>query len=75
MAVFLPGEKVKAIDLLYGAMLSSGADAAEALAICASDSQESFITLMNQKAKELKMDNTNFTNASGLHHINQNSTA
>ena len=66
MAGFMPGEEVKAIDLLYGAMLPSGAEAAEALAINISGSEDGFVELMNEKAKELKMNNTHFANAIGL---------
>ena len=50
-------------DLLYGAILPSGADAAMALAEYTSGSQEAFAELMNQKAKELGIsDTTHFTN-------------
>lgn len=75
VAGFSANEKVKVIDLLYGSNLPSGADAAEGLAICAAGSEETFVKLMNQKAKELKMDNTNFANVSGLHDENQYTTA
>ncbi len=67
MAGFLPGEEVQAIDLLYGTMLPSGADASIGLAIEISGSEKEFVKLMNQKAKKLKMNDTNFTNVSGLH--------
>ncbi len=67
MAGFLPGEEVQAIDLLYGVMLPSGADASIGLAIKISGSEKEFVKLMNRKAKELKMNDTNFTNVSGLH--------
>ena len=55
-------------DLLYGAILPSGADAAMALAEYTSGSQEAFAELMNQKAKELGIsDTTHFTNCVGLY--------
>ena len=75
MAGFLPNENVKAIDLLYGTMLPSGADAAESLAIHISGSEDKFVQLMNKKAKELGMSNTHFTNAIGLHNDDHYTTA
>lgn len=66
MAGFAPGETVTVRDLLYGAMLPSGAECCEALAQLVSDSEESFVALMNQKAAELGMKNTHFTNPTGL---------
>lgn len=75
VAGFLPNEKVKAIDLLYGAVMPSGADATEGLAIYISGSEEEFANLMNKKAKELNMDNTHFVNSSGLHDEQQYTTA
>ena len=66
MAGFMPGETVTVRDLLYGAMLPSGAECCEALAQLVSGSEENFAALMNQKAAELGMKNTHFTNATGL---------
>ena len=66
MAGFVPGETVTVRDLLYGAMLPSGAECCEALARLVSGSEESFAARMNQKAAELGMKNTHFTNATGL---------
>ena len=60
------GEEIKLIDLLYGLMLRSGNDAAMQIASYTSGSEEEFVKLMNQKAKELGMRNTTFYNASGL---------
>jgi len=60
------GDVVTYRDLLYGAMLPSGADAVIALAIKVSGSEKEFVNLMNVKAQELKMLNTNFENATGL---------
>jgi D-alanyl-D-alanine carboxypeptidase (penicillin-binding protein 5/6) len=68
MAGFQPGEKVRVIDLLYGVMLPSGAEACIALADEIAGSKQDFVGMMNQKAADLGMNNTNFTNAVGLHH-------
>lgn len=67
MAGFMPDEEVPAIDLLYGVLLSSGAECCIGLSNAAAGSEENFIKLMNQKAKELGMKNTHFTNTTGLH--------
>lgn len=53
-------------DLLYGLMLSSGNDAANVAAISIGKSFEKFADMMNQKAKELGLRNTNFVTPSGL---------
>ncbi|WP_033826679.1 D-alanyl-D-alanine carboxypeptidase family protein [Bacillus andreraoultii] len=67
MAGFQPGEKVRAIDLLYGVMLPSGAEACIGLADQIAGSEQDFVTMMNQKAAELGMYNTHFENTTGLH--------
>ena len=59
------GEKLKIIDLLYGLMLRSGNDAAIVLASVAG-SMNQFSSIMNQYAKKIGMNNTNFINSSGL---------
>ena len=64
-AGFNIGDKVTYRDLLYGAMLPSGADAVNALVLNISGSEEEFTKLMNNKVKELKLDNTHFDNAIG----------
>lgn len=61
-----PGEKVKIKDLLYGLMLRSGNDAALAIAVAVAGDVDSFVKLMNETAKELGMDDTEFNNPSGL---------
>lgn len=66
MAGFVPDETVTVRDLLYGAMLPSGAECCEALARLVSGSEDNFAALMNQKAAELGMKNTHFTNPTGL---------
>jgi len=71
---FKVGDKVTYKDLLYGTLLSSGADATRALAFTISGSEIEFVKLMNDKAKELGMENTLFANSSGLDANNQYST-
>ncbi len=60
------GEKVTVEELLYGLMLMSGNDAALALASCAEGGLDGFVVLMNQKAKQLGMRNSSFSNPNGL---------
>ena len=60
------GEKISLLDLLYGLMLRSGNDAAIMISTYVSGSEEEFVKLMNQKAKEIGMKNTIFYNSSGL---------
>lgn len=60
------GEKIKIKDLLYGLLLRSGNDAAVALAVATSTSEEHFVTLMNKKAQELGMKDSIFKNPHGL---------
>ena len=67
MAGYLPGEEVRAIDLLYGALLPSGGECCVALAAYISGSQEAFVAKMNDRAQELGLSNTHFTNSTGLH--------
>lgn len=59
-------EKMKLIDLLYGLMLRSGNDAAVVIAKEIAGSEEEFVKMMNEKAKEIGMTNTTFSNAHGL---------
>lgn len=60
------GEEIKVRDLLYGLLLVSGNDCAEALAEKISGSVDSFAVEMNKRALELGAKNTNFINPSGL---------
>lgn len=59
-------DKISVKDLLYGLMLCSGNDAAVALAEFAGGSIENFAVLMNNKAKELNLQNTHFVTPHGL---------
>lgn len=71
-----PKQRVKILDLLYGTMLRSGNDAALALAnIAGKNDSDKFITMMNDKAKELGAFDTNFVNPNGLHDNNHYTTA
>lgn len=69
------GEQLTVEDLLYGLMLLSGNDAAEALAYHISGSIEDFAELMNQKADVLGLHNTRFANPHGLDSEENYSTA
>lgn len=68
------GDEPTIEDLLYGIALPSGADAANAVAVDVSGSITSFVDLMNQKAKEIGMNDTHFVNTTGLHDDNHYST-
>lgn len=74
MAGFQTGESCTVLDLLYGAALPSGADATTALALYTAGSEEIFVSWMNEKVAELGLENTHFTNASGLHDPDHYST-
>lgn len=74
MAGFIRDEEVPVLELLYGTLLSSGAEATEALAIEVAGSEKNFVKLMNQEAKKIGMTQTNFKNATGLHQRNHYST-
>ena len=60
------GDSISLKDLLYGLMLRSGNDAANCIAVNIGGSIENFVDLMNQKAMELGLKNTVFSNATGL---------
>ena len=60
------GEEMTLRDLVYGLMLRSGNDAALAIAKYVGGTVEDFVKLMNKKAKEVGMNNTEFHNPSGL---------
>lgn len=67
--------KISMRDLLYGLMLRSGNDCAVAIAEHISGSIENFSILMNKKAKELGLTNTNFVTPHGLDDSNHYTTA
>lgn len=60
------GERLTLKELLAGMMLPSGNDAASALAYHLCPTMEKFATMMNEKAKQLNLTNTNFQNSHGL---------
>lgn len=62
----VPGEEITVNSLLYGLLVFSGNDAAEVLAQNYVGGRDAFITAMNLKAKELNLDNSYFTNPTGL---------
>lgn len=65
--IYLKKDEIYTIEeLLKGAMISSGNDAAYQLADFLAGSQENFINRMNERAKELGMSNTQFYNTTGL---------
>ena len=69
------GEVLTIQELLYGLMLSSGNDAAVALAIYCGGTVEGFAELMNDKARVLGLRNTHFENPNGLDSPGHYSTA
>ena len=69
------GEKISLENLLYGLMLVSGNDAATAIAEHIAGSEENFARLMNDKAREIGVKSTNFTNPHGLSDDNHYTTA
>ena len=69
------GEVLTLRDLLYGLMLRSGNDASVALANFCAGSVEEFCKLMNQMAKKVGANDTNFSNPHGLDNENHYTTA
>lgn len=69
------GEIMSAENLLYCLLLPSAGDAANVLAEAVTGDVESFVELMNQKAQQLGMTNTNFTNPHGRDDDRQLTTA
>ncbi|MGN1131911.1 MAG: D-alanyl-D-alanine carboxypeptidase family protein, partial [Ruminococcus sp.] len=69
------GEKLRLEDLCVGMLLPSGNDAATCAAVSIAGSKEKFAELMNNRAKEIGMKNTNFVTPSGLDDDNHYSTA
>ena len=71
-----PGEELTVEQLLYAVLVASANEACDVLAqyVC-SGSTDAFVELMNQKASELGMENTHFTNTHGFHNDNHYTTA
>lgn len=70
-----PGEKMQKIDLLYGLMLRSGNDAANAIATIDAGDIDSFVQKMNDKAVQLGMSQSHFVNPHGYHDPQHYTTA
>jgi D-alanyl-D-alanine carboxypeptidase/D-alanyl-D-alanine carboxypeptidase (penicillin-binding protein 5/6) len=69
------GDIVTRRDLCYGMLLPSGNDAANAAAVNISGTENAFVELMNQRAKQIGMHNTHFSNPHGLDEDDHYSTA
>ena len=70
------GEEINLLDLLYGTMLTSGNDGANAIAEAVSGTVYDFVTLMNQAAEVFGCsEKTQFANAHGYHDENHHTTA
>ncbi len=61
-----PGEEFSVLDMLKAITIHSANDATVAMAEKISGSEEAFVAMMNQKAKELGMNDTNFLDCTGL---------
>ncbi len=68
-------EKMSVYDLFKGLAVASGNDAAVALAEKVAGTEEIFVEMMNEKATELGLENTNFKNCHGLDEVNHYSSA
>lgn len=73
-AGFYVGEQVTYEDLLYGALLPSGADACLALSRLTYGSTKQMVAAMNQKVKSLGLTHSHFQNVTGLHDENHYTT-
>ncbi|MCI0401580.1 MAG: D-alanyl-D-alanine carboxypeptidase [Gammaproteobacteria bacterium] len=69
------GRQVSVEDLLMGVIVESGNDASVALAEKIAGSEEVFASMMNQQAKRLGLNGTNFVNSTGLPDPNHYTTA
>lgn len=70
-----PGEEMTVDEILRATFISSANDAAVVLAEAVAGSEDAFVSMMNEKAKELGMENTHFANATGLDAQEHYSTA
>lgn len=69
------GERITLEELLYALLLQSANDAAAAIAISTAGSIEAFADMMNERAKEMGLSNTHFTNPHGLNDKDHYTTA
>lgn len=70
-----PGEQMTMRDLLYGLMIRSGNDAANAIAELCAGSVDAFMNQLNDLASELGMSNSHFVNPHGYHNTDHYTTA
>ncbi len=70
----VPGEKITVENLLYGALIHSGNDAAWALGEHYKGGMDAFVAEMNAKAKLIHLDNSHFTNPVGYDDPNHKMT-
>ena len=70
-----PGDQLSFRDLLYGFMLSSGNDGANAVAVLVAGSLEGFVDRMNRRAEDLGCKGTHFANPHGYHEEDHYTTA
>lgn len=70
-----PGDILTAESLLYGLILASGNDAANALAVAVGKSIDGFVGMMNSKAESMGLNSTHFDTPSGLDGENHYTTA
>ena len=70
----LPNDKISVLNLLKGIIIVSGNDACIVLAEGIAGTEAAFADLMNEKAIEIGLKNTNFTNSSGIYDGNNFST-
>ena len=68
-------DEVSVDNLLKGIIIASGNDACVTIAEGIAGTQENFVEIMNEKAAEIGMSNTNFANASGINDTANYSTA
>jgi len=67
-------DEISVENLLKGIIIASGNDACVALAEGIAGTEENFVSLMNEKAKEIGMKSTNFANSSGINNPDNYST-
>lgn len=69
------GDSITLLDLIKGALLASGNDAANSIAICVGSEMDKFVDLMNEYAQKIGMFNSHFETPSGLDSESHYSTA
>lgn len=74
IAGFEAGEIVPVKDILYGAIMPSGGECCHALERIVAGDEDAFIQMMNDKAAELGLKNTHYTNSAGLYNENHYTT-